>query len=48
MSTRKHIRRKVMTEHRNAAYDRSLDKLIKGEVPPDYVHERWNKLKEIK
>ncbi len=34
--------------HRQAQYDKALDGLIRGVVTPEYVMERWQKLKEVK
>jgi hypothetical protein len=49
MSNRNRKRNKVIClNHRKSIYLKSLDKLFKGTVPPEYVSERWNKLQEIK
>jgi hypothetical protein len=40
-------RREVIASHREIMLQRSIDRLLAGEVPPEYVTERGNKLKEI-
>ncbi len=34
--------------HRRVQYEKALDGLIEGKLPPEYVSERYQKLKEIK
>ncbi len=34
--------------HRQVQYDKALDGLMEGKLPPEYVSERYQKLKEIK
>ncbi len=42
------IKHKVCLNHRQAQYERALDGLMKGTIRPEYVHERFEKLKAIK
>ncbi len=49
MNTRKlKQKRKECVSHRQVQFDKALDGLIDGKLPPEYVHERYLKLKEIK
>ncbi len=47
MSTRK-LKRKQCLNHRQAEWEKALDGLIAGKVSPEYVTERWDKLKQVK
>lgn len=49
MKTQKRkLKRKECISHRQAQYDKALDGVIDGTLPPEYVTQRWQKLKEIK
>lgn len=41
-------RLRLLEQHRFAKYEQALDKLIKGEVPPEYVAERAKKFGELR
>lgn len=45
---RKITKHRLCIQHRQAQYDKALDKLIDGQATPEYVHERWIKLQEAK
>ncbi len=48
MNTRKSkLKRKECLSHRQVQYEKELDKLIQGRIPPERVHERFLKLKQI-
>lgn len=42
------IKKELCISHRQAQYEKALDGLIRGELPPAYASERWSKLKELK
>lgn len=42
------VKQRVAFEHRQAYYLKALDKLFEGKVSPEYVAERFGKLKEIR
>ena len=46
-SKKRVIRHNLVREHRLAQYEKSLDLVLKGIATPEYVTERWNKLKEV-
>lgn len=49
MNTAKRKRKKVeIKRHRQVVYDATLDAVIRGEKPPEYLHERFLKLKEVR
>ncbi len=35
-------------KHREQQYEKALDGIIEGKLPPSYAQTRWQKLKEIK
>ena len=41
------LKRKECLAHRQVQYEKALDGLIAGTIPPEYVHERWLKLKQL-
>jgi len=41
-------RKKELKAHRVTMYEKALDKLIAGRANPEYVTERWEKLKKIR
>jgi len=45
---KKKLKRKLCLQHRQERYDHAIDKLIKGEVDPEYVSKRWKKLKQVR
>lgn len=47
-SRKNKARKPLVVAHREVQYDKALDGLIKGIIPPAYVAERWNKLKDIR
>ena len=47
MSHRNKIRQPLIKEHRRACLDLAIGKLLAGEAPPEYVHERAAKYKEV-
>ncbi len=47
MNARK-IKKSNCLRHRQAQYEKALDGVIEGKLPPSYVSERWQKLKQIK
>lgn len=49
MNTRKvKIKKAECLSHRQAQYDKALDGVIEGDLPPEYLNKRWEKLKAIK
>jgi hypothetical protein len=49
MSTFKRKRKKQeIRQHRQMVYEAVLDKVISGEKPPEYLRERFEKLKQVK
>ncbi len=49
MNSRKSkLKKSECLSHRQIQYFKSLDDLRDGKVPPEYVHKRFLKLKEIK
>jgi len=49
MNTSKRNRKKAeIKRHRQMVYEATLDAVMKGEKPPEYLHERYLKLKEVK
>jgi hypothetical protein len=42
------VKFKIVKAHRQAQYEKALDLLIQGKDNPEYVNERYEKLKEIK
>lgn len=41
-------KRKECLSHRQVQYEKALDGVIEGNLPPEYASVRWEKLKEIK
>lgn len=41
-------KRNECLNHRQVQYEKALDGLLEGRIPPDYVNERYRKLKDIK
>ncbi len=41
-------KRKFCIEHRAYVYQKTIGRVLSGELPPDYMRERWDKLKEIR
>jgi len=48
MTKRQTDKLKLAKEHRRLQYQVAMQKFIDGEVPQEYVTERWQKLKAIK
>ena len=49
MTARKSHAKKVLCKlHRQEQYEKALDMLIRHECSPEYPHERFEKLKEVK
>jgi hypothetical protein len=48
MNGKKRNKLALVKEHRKSQYLHTLDKLIDGEVPIEYVQKRWKKYKEVK
>lgn len=49
MNTLKRKRKKQeIKQHREMVYRNALEKLFNGEVPPEYVTERFEKLKQVR
>jgi hypothetical protein len=47
----KHRERRKKTEclnHRQVQYEKALDGVIQGYIPPEYAKTRWQKLKELR
>ncbi len=42
------LKLKECLSHRQAQYEKAFDGLMAGTLPPEYVSQRWQKLKEIK
>lgn len=47
MNTRK-LKKKQCLSHRQAQYEKALDGVIAGKLPPEYAYKRYKKLKEVK
>lgn len=49
MNHAKRNRKKIeIKQHRQMVYEAVLDQVIAGEKPPEYLHERYLKLKEVR
>ncbi len=49
MNTRKaHLKKAECLSHRQIQYEKALDGVIEGTIPPEYLHERYLKLKAVK
>jgi len=49
MNKAKRNRKKIeIKQHRELVYGYALDKLIEGKRPPEYVTERYTKLKQVR
>jgi hypothetical protein len=44
---RKTRKRSEVLSHRTAQYDKALDGVISGKLPPTYMTKRWGKLKPV-
>lgn len=42
------LKLKECLSHRQAQYEKALDGVIEGKLPPEYLNKRWQKLKDIK
>jgi hypothetical protein len=48
MNRQREKRKKMqLKSHRIAQYDKALDGLLAGTHSPQYVHDRWQKLKKV-
>jgi len=49
MNTAKRKRKKIeIKKHRQMVYEATLDAVMAGEKPPEYLHERYLKLKQVR
>ncbi len=49
MNYARNIRKlKELQGHRIAQYEKALDGVISGDMPPEYMAKRWEKLKPVK
>jgi hypothetical protein len=44
---RKIRKRSEVLSHRKAQYDKALDGVLSGKLPPAYMAKRWGKLKPV-
>lgn len=49
MNQAKRVGKRHLTQrHRFDWYEHSLDLLLAGKCPPEYVKERWDKVKQVR
>lgn len=47
-NSRRKRKKRECKQHREMVYEHALDKLVNGKCPPEYVHFRYQKLKEVR
>lgn len=48
MNIKRSRKKQECKHHRQVVYDAVLDAVIRGDKPPEYLHERCLKLKEVR
>jgi hypothetical protein len=42
------LKKRECLEHREYVYQKALGRVLSGELPPEYLRERWDKIKQVR
>lgn len=43
-----HLKKQNCKSHREYVYQKTIGRVLSGELPPEYMATRWKKLKEVR